>query len=59
VALDGRLPPPTDLLFHFLLAMIGLVGITIRHARMQLFLACVTATLFVAYVATLFARLAT
>jgi hypothetical protein len=59
VALDGRLPAQTDLLFHILLGAIGVVGIVARHARIHLVLACATAGLFVAYVAILFARLAT
>ena len=59
VALDGRLPAKTDLLFHVVLGVIGVVGIVARNARVQILLACATAGLFVAYVAVLFARLAT
>jgi hypothetical protein len=59
IALDGRLPAPTDLLFHIVLATIGLIGIFVSSARIQLAFACVSAGLFVAYVTVLFARLAT
>ena len=59
IALDGRLPARADLLFHLVLGAISVVGILVRSARIQLILACATAGLFVAYVAVLFARLAT
>lgn len=56
-ALDGRLPSPADVLFHLLLAIVGLLGIFVRNARVQLALACITVAVFVAYVALLFARI--
>jgi hypothetical protein len=59
IALDGRLPATTDLLFHLTLGVIGVIGIFIRSARVQLAFACATAGLFIAYVTILFARLAT
>jgi hypothetical protein len=56
-ALDDRLPSPTDTLFHVLLAIIAVAGIMVRNSRIQLLLACVSASVLVAYVALLFAHL--
>jgi hypothetical protein len=56
-ALDGRLPSATDVLFHLVLAVIAIMGIAARNARVQLALACITVGVIVAYVALLFARL--
>jgi hypothetical protein len=57
IALDDRLPRPTDVFFHIVLAAMGVIGIAVRNARVQLLLACATAALLVFYVALLFARL--
>ncbi|HYX45199.1 MAG TPA: hypothetical protein VE820_00015, partial [Sphingomicrobium sp.] len=57
IALDGRLPRTLDLLFPVLLAAIAIIGVLARKARIQLFLACSTAGLLIAYVALLFARI--
>lgn len=57
VALDDRLPRTADLLFHFLLAAIGLIGLLVANRRLQLLLACASAALFFTYVAVLFARI--
>jgi hypothetical protein len=57
LALDGRLPSPTDVLFHLLLGIVAVVGIVARNARVQLALACITVVVLVTYVALLFARI--
>lgn len=56
-ALDDRLPSTTDVLFHGVLALIAVIGILARNARVQLALACFTVAVLVAYVALLFAQL--
>jgi hypothetical protein len=57
IALDDRLPAPSDTFFHLLLAVIALVGIIIRSARIQLSIACASAAVLIAYVALLFAHI--
>jgi hypothetical protein len=57
IALDDRLPPTPDVLFHFGLAIFAVIGIVVRKARFQLALALVTAAVIAAYVALLFARI--
>ena len=57
VALDGRLPRTTDLIFHLVLGAMALVGILARNGRVQLLLACVAAAVLAAYVGLLFAHL--
>lgn len=57
VALDDRLPATADTLFHLLLALIAVAGIVVRNARIQLLIACISASVLVAYVALLFARI--
>lgn len=56
-ALDQRLPPPADTLFHVILALVAILGIVIRNARAQLLIACASTFVLVVYVALLFARL--
>ena len=56
-ALDDRLPRTADLLFHFLLAAIGLIGLLVANRRIQFVLACVSAALLFTYVAMLFAHI--
>lgn len=55
--LDGTLPSVPNLAFHGLLAVIALVGFTLRGGRGQLVLAAVSGIIFVAYIGLLFARL--
>lgn len=57
IALDDRLPSPADLVFHAVLALIAIIGIIVRNARIQLLLASTTVAIFVAYVALLFAHI--
>ena len=57
VALDDRLPATADTFFHLLLAVIAVSGIVVRNARIQLLIACISASVLVAYVALLFARI--
>jgi hypothetical protein len=57
LALDGRLPPLEDQVFHLTLALVAVAGIIVRNMRVQLALACITVAIFVAYVALLFAHI--
>ena len=57
IALDDRLPSTSDTLFHLLLAVIAVVGIVIRSARVQLLIACTSALVLIAYVGLLFAHI--
>ena len=57
IALDDRLPRTTDLIFHVLLAIIGVIGLLAGGKRIQLLIASVTAILLAAYVTLLFAHL--
>jgi hypothetical protein len=57
LALDDRLPSPTDTLFHVLLGAVAVAGILVRNAKIQLLIACISAAVLIAYVALLFARI--
>ena len=57
VLLDNRLPSPLNLAFHIILATTAAVGVAIRSARVQLWLAMIAAGGFLLYIFLLFARL--
>lgn len=57
LSLDGRLPAPADTFFHGLLAVIAVIGIWARGARLQLAIACASIAFMISYVALLFAHI--